>query len=280
MPTETPQATESNGREYRDEQWLREQYIEQKLSIRGVAANAGVSRETIRRWLKKHGIEARDKSASQGVGNSHALRDRAWLYEQYVKKQQSTTQIASKTDVSYNTVNHWLRKHGIEIRDRSGIPNDSPLRNADWLREQYVANKRGIRDIADELGRSETTVDRWIQKHGIDRRGREWPRGKDHPDWNGGGKRYGPGWNRTKRATVRERDGMACVACGMTQQKHQREYDEKLHVHHLIKARDIDDPEERNAVENLITLCRDCHREWERLSEAGIRPQIAHAATD
>jgi len=35
-----------------------------------------------------------------------------------------------------------------------------------------------------------------------------------------------------------------------------------------------DDPEERNAAENLITLCRDCHQRWERMAEAGIRPQI------
>jgi len=92
---------------------------------------------------------------------------------------------------------------------------------------------------------------------------------------------YGPGWNESKRRAVRARDNHCCQDCGMTQADHSDEHDERLHVHHLIKARDIDDPEERNAMENLITLCRDCHATtWERLSEAGLRPQMSHATTD
>jgi len=31
---------------------------------------------------------------------------------------------------------------------------------------------------------------------------------------------------------------------------------------------------------NLITLCRDCHSDWEQVSEMGIRPEIISETAD
>ena len=104
--------------------------------------------------------------------------------------------------------------------------------------------------------------------------------GENSHEWEGGAVGYGRGWNDQKRKAVRERDGHKCVSCGMVEKKHKEKYGRLLDVHHLIKARNIDDPDERNAVENLVTLCIDCHQRWERLSEADIRPQIDGVTAD
>lgn len=99
--------------------------------------------------------------------------------------------------------------------------------------------------------------------------------GENHPGtWKGGAAPYGPGWNQEKKETVRERDGYKCQDCGMEQDEHLERHGEKLHVHHIQKARSFDDPAERNDESNLITLCRSCHLgKWEQMP--GLRPMKA-----
>lgn len=88
--------------------------------------------------------------------------------------------------------------------------------------------------------------------------------GESHPRWKGGPAPYGAGWNEPKREAVRNRDGRECIDCGMTEADHVDKFGEKLHVHHVIPARAFDDPEERNAKNNLVTLCMPCHHgKWE-----------------
>lgn len=97
------------------------------------------------------------------------------------------------------------------------------------------------------------------------------PSGEDHPRWKGGDARYGEGWTEVKRRKVRIRDQARCQHCGRTEAEHIRRFGAKHTVHHIIPARSIDDAKKRNAMENLITLCRgECHRTWEKM--APLRP--------
>ena len=83
---------------------------------------------------------------------------------------------------------------------------------------------------------------------------------------------YGPGWDEEKREAVRERDGRRCVVCDMSESEHLEKCGRKLNVHHIIPARQSDDPEEHNALRNLISLCAGCHRKWEGIP---LRPDVA-----
>jgi uncharacterized protein YjcR len=257
-------------KELADEDWLREQYAEKERSTVDIADECGCYPTTVAKWLRRHGIETR----RGGHPTPGELTDGEWLREEYVEKERTTVDIADECGCASSTVAKWLRRHRIETRSR-GDPTPGDLIDEGWLREEYVEKERTTRDIADECGCAFSTVGDWLRRHGIKIRPQH-PEGEHHPNWNGGSQPYGPGWNASKRRTVRERDGHTCQdpACSVTQDDHLAQYDEKLHVHHLIKARDLDDPEERNAAENLITLCRDCHQRWERMAEAGIRPQI------
>lgn len=89
--------------------------------------------------------------------------------------------------------------------------------------------------------------------------------GENNPQWNGGPAKYGPGWNERKRESVRERDDRECHVCGMSEAEHLTAHGCKLHVHHVRPAREFDDPEKRNAMGNLTSVCHSCHREWEGL---------------
>jgi len=61
---------------------------------------------------------------------------------------------------------------------------------------------------------------------------------------------YGAGGNRQ---AVLERDGYACVKCGMTDKDHKSTWDRPITVDHINKDRS------NNSLDNLQTLCLECH---------------------
>lgn len=95
---------------------------------------------------------------------------------------------------------------------------------------------------------------------------------EDHPRYAGGSFPYGPGFSDRKKEAVRERDDRRCQHCGRTEAEHLEKYGCKHIVHHIQKARHFDDPQDRNSMGNLITLCKGkCHAAWEKMSP--LRPQ-------
>lgn len=54
------------------------------------------------------------------------------------------------------------------------------------------------------------------------------------------------------KAAVRERDGMRCTKCGMTNQEHIAKYRDSLDVHRL-------DPGTKYTVDGCVTVCKPCH---------------------
>lgn len=315
----------TSNRKYRDEDWLREQYVGKQQSSLEIAEICECHPSTIQKWLNKHNIKTRSGCPLA----DKRLTDADWLRKEYVEKEHTTTKIADECDCSKDTVWNWLEKHDIESRSRLA---DKRLKDAEWLRKQYIELGKSMKDIGEECGCSRSVIRKWLHRHNIESRvasppadsrlaDESWmkaqyvekgqstgeianvcdcshsvvldwmekhgietrdpkealPTGNDHPRWTGGEYSYGPGWSIGKKRKVRERDDYICqdARCSVTQADHLDQYGQKLHVHHLRKAKEVDDPEERNAKENLITLCRDCHRRWEKIADAGLVPQLA-----
>lgn len=101
--------------------------------------------------------------------------------------------------------------------------------------------------------------------------------GENHPGWKGGfDSYYGTNWNSQRRKAL-ERDGYQCQVCGKTGEELPREPD----VHHIIPLREFDTPEEANTLDNLITLCQECHGKGEgrprkQLSQLLASPDVQH----
>nr|ADE29264.1 regulatory protein [uncultured virus] len=53
---------------YRDEEWLREQYLERGQTMREIADMCGCSQTTVSKWINRHGIETRSGSDYWGWG--------------------------------------------------------------------------------------------------------------------------------------------------------------------------------------------------------------------
>lgn len=95
---------------------------------------------------------------------------------------------------------------------------------------------------------------------------REHWQGEGHPSYAGGSFPYGPGWNEKKKEAARKAADYRCEGCGFHDLSHREHYGRALHVHHKMKARHIDDPKERNGLDNLAALCTPCHATAEKIA--------------
>lgn len=158
---------------YRDEEWLRDQYVNKLKTSEEIAAELGVGQTTISEWLDRHGIETRSTGHSPlDDGGSVAYRDEAWLREQYIDEERTSSDIAEECCVSQETVLKWLHRHDIETRSIGFQSNGDtePLHDEAWLREQYIEKEKSSIEIARELEVSDSSVSRWLSRHGIETR--------------------------------------------------------------------------------------------------------------
>src|SRR5262249_37855363 len=162
----------------------------------------------------------------------------------------------------------------------NGVP---AYKDPAWLREQYVIHNLDQETLAQLAGVSPHTIRAWIRKHRLQKPQGSWARGVS--TWNKG-KRYKPGWRHTEetrrlmsqqkrgvgnpqwrggitqdaikmrrdiediRPQMLERDHYRCRLCGNTHKQ--------LDMHHVLPiwAR----PDLALAVDNIVTLCRPCHK--------------------
>lgn len=102
----------TGDRPWRDEAWLRRKYVDERLSIRAIARETVASESTIWRWLKEHGIRAR-QGGTKGAGGPWGDED--WLREMHVVRGLSSREIAREAGCSAGTVRRWLRRHDIDL---------------------------------------------------------------------------------------------------------------------------------------------------------------------
>jgi len=90
--------------------------------------------------------------------------------------------------------------------------------------------------------------------------------GENHHQYKGGTLYYGETWNR-KRKKVQERDENVCQLC-------QKQPEQKPDVHHIKPVREFENPNEAHTMENMVQLCRSCHRKMEVKTEKEQRERI------
>jgi hypothetical protein len=82
--------------------------------------------------------------------------------------------------------------------------------------------------------------------------------GENHHQWEGGTIKYGQKWWRIRRKAL-ERDEHTCLNCG----RNEKHLEQNPDVHHINRVRDFDDKQDAHTLDNVITLCRSCHRNVE-----------------
>lgn len=96
---------------YKDEDWLRDHYVNKDLTAEETSEKAGCSMSTILNWLKKFEMGTRDV----GGGDPNAVhKDPNWLYEMYHERNLDTHEIAELANSDPATIRHHMDNHGIE----------------------------------------------------------------------------------------------------------------------------------------------------------------------
>lgn len=299
--------------DFRSGEKLKELYVARRMAVSEIAERYSASPLTVTKYLKMHGVKIRPRGLS-GEENPHwngGMSEKVCeqcgdIYKTYRSEQRfcsrpcqaewATVVFSGERSSQYNSVEVECA-HCSEILTRQpnrlernerqfcGVNCHSAWRSDNLVGEDNP-NYNSITVSCEHCGEEKTISvyrSEKYQRHYCDMACLgEWRsahlRGENHPAWSGGSVIYGPGWDKQKRQSVRSRDGYECQSCAMTQEEHIAEHNQKLHVHHITPARKVDDPMERNAESNLITLCTRCHSKWERM--APLRPDNPSAAAD
>jgi len=94
-------------------------------SIEAIAHDAGRDPSTVAYWVNKHGLVS--SHAAKHAARGGLAREQL---ERLVEAGLSIRAIAERLDVSYATVQHWLKKHGLKTR-RAAQPRGVAARTAE-----------------------------------------------------------------------------------------------------------------------------------------------------
>lgn len=213
------------------------------------------------------------------------------VIDMYVNKNMSTRQIGEHFEVNKGAISQILKENGIHIRSMEEsrfnyIPDE--LNDIDILKQLYIDENKNAAEIARlfEGKVSSKTVREKLKKKNIKlktlseaKKGRQSK--ENHPNWQGGITELDDMLRRffhTQIAPIAyKRDNNKCQICGNKK---------RLHAHHIVYFStivheiwnenpdlDITVPEDKYklfdiiinddrflSIDNLITLCKDCHQ--------------------
>jgi DEAD/DEAH box helicase domain-containing protein len=100
--------------------------------------------------------------------------------------------------------------------------------------------------------------------------------------WRSDPNAYGPGWSK-RRVEVRLRDGFRCQVCGALEQEREHDVHHKTPFRTFVDSSGVINLEIANRMDNLVTLCQNCHRRAEstvrvRSGLAGLAFVLGHLA--
>lgn len=133
---------------WRDEELLRQKYVDENLSTRNLADLWDCSRHTIGNWLERFDVETPPNP------DNPPWQDEETLVDLYIEENLTCDEIGDELGCSGRTVDKWRREHDI-----------TPLyKNADWLDDQFNSQNRTISQIAEKANCARRTVTKWLDK--------------------------------------------------------------------------------------------------------------------
>lgn len=265
----------SNGKYY----WMKDEYPSGSVSLRSASSQTvALKVETEKGWSKLGEV---DLSSSYWMVHPNAI----YLHEgqtYFVKSLDLEESAAYLTPVEQDYYTEARQQTQITIIEQKE-KNETPLVVKGFGEIQVSRQVIGYREIKwdthEQLGIGEVqlppyefpTMGYWF---GLTERLIENLRAQGL--WLNDPNEYGPRWSKI-RDQVRARDHYRCQICGIP------ENGRAHHVHHKIPFRSFDNIEQANQLDNLITLCPNCHRRAEMIvymqsGLAGLSYAVYHLA--
>lgn len=200
--------------------------------------------------VSDNGVAVYSKIESIAVNGCPLHQDKDWLIENYIIKDMRLSELAVLSGVSIHCIRKWLRKHNVHKQNGSWWKGKSPWNKG----KKYHFNKPRI-----------------YSEDGY-RRLREGRLGEKNNFWKGGTSKES---SKIRRGLgqiskmVYLRDDYTCRLC------HNK--GGKLTIHHVIPI--WADKSLAKELDNLVTLCRECHfkvnnHEMEYAEKFGAHPEV------
>jgi len=261
--------------QYCNKEWLENFYIKKGLSAKSCGEIIGVSDVTILRWLKKYNIKTRKPGGychdRQRKTNKKYLSEE-WLIENYTNNEYSAAKCAQLGECSATRIFNLLKKYNVPSRGRhelrkhheSSKKYELIIMPKEILIEYYIHKELSIENCAKALGLGYKAIRKQLIKNNIEIRppaNSGYYKGAKNKNWN-------PDRTKSDRATHREyvkyrnwrtsvyqRDKFTCQCC-------KRKKSGQLVAHHLYGY--ADNEELKIQIDNGVTLCRECHKEFHK----------------
>lgn len=110
-----------------------------------------------------------------GIDQDEAYKDKELMERLYFEEELNQREIADKICSPPTTVNRWMRKHGITLTvapEDYDIPDEEPWKDEELLRKMYLGDLLSTNDIATLFDCSSATVNKWLNRFGIEKRNR------------------------------------------------------------------------------------------------------------
>lgn len=117
---------------------LEDLYLERKMTIQQICDATGVkSPITVAKYMKRHGIKARDINRERANETMKGMSDdqfKKYLTRRYLDESQSVIAIAKEVGVSHTIINRYFKKYGIVALDhkQANARFNSGSRNPKW----------------------------------------------------------------------------------------------------------------------------------------------------
>jgi hypothetical protein len=195
-----------------------------------------------REYMKKYRQKLRLKNPAW---QTKLYRNKEWLFNKYVEEKLTTYRIADIYGFNRDTIRIWLNKFGITIRKGGKLMRGHAHPNYG----NHLSGETKFKISCALVGRILSLEHR--------KKLSETHTGERHPNWQGG---ITPQHKKIRasfvykiwKQSVLNRDNHTCQFCESKKKP--------LHAHHIFPFKDY--PEDRFNIDNGITLCGDCHGEF------------------
>lgn len=225
---------------YRDKVWLT-QKIELGLSTKEIAELAECSETSVRDWAKRLGLELNQRNTQFQKGQkpwNHApealYRNKQWLEEQ-LQQGLHADQMAELAGCSVEAIKKWVYAYELSLNKR---PTPFQKGFTPWNK-----GKPGY-----QLDLSPESLEKRRENAILSTK-----RGPESNFWKGGSSDHREligAWTRQIAPQVHHKFNYICQRCGCK--------GGELHAHHLVPV--FADESLAYKFENLVSLCKDCHK--------------------
>lgn len=258
-----------------DKDFLEKRYCVDKKTLREIAEELGVSRQTVSNKLHEYGIDVRNseyiqahrKPKKKKLKKVCKWRDKEDFQRVY-SELKSLDLVAKHYGVNLTTASDWKQRHNIKTiksysyKGRKQLVVDKPYANKEWLEEMY--SQYSLEDLGKMLNCSPSTLSKWCKKFGIKTRSvkEQWELKAKYGDKVVKSsefdlqlykKTYGIGRRERLPKTLKNFIVSLYGKCECC------DYDEVLDLHHIDGNHDNNDPT------NHGVLCPNCHAKIHRL---------------